>query len=743
MRSLRIALYIVIILAGVLLSIDTWFRHQDPHLSIQITAVPPATTDEYVLPFDAHISLTTRPEETFTFPVAVGETGPAESLFAGPKQYPFFCRSLDSGLGQTLIDNEQGYGVPVYREDPSGNMTDEVVGYSMDCGLRTRISHYYRDREEGKLLRYRLEDPPPSERIAHIARDTALIPEIYRIENGTINRFIYSIMMLADPNADRLDARYWNRKLIYYFRGGSGIGFRQGKWKLRYFDRDLRPQLQQGYAVISSTGNITSNTYNMLLAEDTARRVKLQFVGLYGEPEYPEYTVGIGGSGGGLTQYLLAQNGANVFDAAIPVYAYPDMVSQTIHLLDCDLLNSYYVFRAPDSQRFQDWTLRRDIEGLNARNGLAQRFGFLEPLNQLLEGQWPHWPQGNSECINGWFGLSTFIHNPRQGFLSSYFSDEIVRSHHWSYWEDMQALFGRDESGFARSTWDNEGVQYGLRALLRNRISVPEFLHLNRFIGSWRPQAQMKPERLWASAGKKSALWFSLWGRHNISTTKGGIAPRHQGDPIAIERAYRSGQVFIGKVDIPVLDVRHYLEEQLDMHHLSASFAARARIIDFKGHANNQVIQVAHEDFNFLDSAFEQIDLWMNNILANPELDVVEAKPASLTDACLAADGSIIASGPGVWDGAWNGKPDGACMREYPAFSNSRIVAGAPWGGSVFKCHLQSIEDAVASGVYDALPINSHIEALREIFPTGVCNYRLGDAGRPALFETTKRVAEN
>ena len=104
-------------------------------------------------------------------------------------------------------------------------------------------------------------------------------------------------------------------------------------------------QLLDGYAIISSSGNKTSYTYNMLLAEDTARRVKKQFTSLYGEPIY---TVGVGGSGGGLAQYLIAQNSTGILDGLLPLYSYPDMISQTTYALDCDLLNNYFTFRAND-----------------------------------------------------------------------------------------------------------------------------------------------------------------------------------------------------------------------------------------------------------------------------------------------------------------------------------------------------------------------------------------------------------
>lgn len=69
----------------------------------------------------------------------------------------------------------------------------------------------------------------------------------------------------------------------------------------------------------------------MLLAEDIARRVKKQFTSLYGQPFY---TLGIGGSGGVLAQYLIAQNSTGTLDGLMPFYSDPDMVSQSIFVLD-------------------------------------------------------------------------------------------------------------------------------------------------------------------------------------------------------------------------------------------------------------------------------------------------------------------------------------------------------------------------------------------------------------------------
>jgi hypothetical protein len=48
-------------------------------------------------------------------------------------------------------------------------------------------------------------------------------------------------------------------------------------------------------------------------------------------------------------------------------------------------------------------------------------------------------------------------------------------------------------------------------------------------------------------------------------------------------------------------------------------------------------------------------------------------------------------------------------------------VAGGPLRGGVYKCALQSVDDAIASGVYGSwTPPAAEVARLKEIFPTGI-----------------------
>jgi hypothetical protein len=681
----------------------------------QVLATAPQT-DNYLLPIFPHVKAVARPKETFNFPIPLGKSGPVNSLYSGPLQYPFYCMSRESRLGQPLVDNQQGYGVAVYNQD------EKVIGYSKDCSLASRID-YYRVTANDQVLPV---NPSEAQR--------ALLPDelVLRVETGTINRFIYIIIMPVGPKevGQRLAQQAWNKKLIYQFEGGSGIGFRQGRIRIaRKIEKRLE-QLKLGYSVISSSGNRTSYTYNMLLAEDTMRRVKRHFISLYGEPLY---TVGVGGSGGALAQYLIAQNAPELLDAIIPQYSYPDMITQTTYALDCDLLNNYYTFRAGSHKRWQELSQRKLIEGMNSSNQGEQKAAFLQPVNQLMAGVMPVFPEGNSECINGWFGLSSSINNPRQGFLRPFYSPEVVAQTHWSYWQDNVWLLGRDKAGFARTTWDNQGVQYGLRAFNEGHISRDEFLHLNRHIGGWKPQQQMRSETILQPFGRKIPLWLSLWGTHNISEYDNvmALAPRQQASLVAIEAAYRGGQVFLGEIKIPVIDLRHYLENELDMHHVSASFSARQRLLKRQGHSDNHLIWVADKQFNPEVKAFELLDRWLLPPDKNLPL-MGQNKPADAKDACFEGDGKVVAQGENVWDGQWNDQPPGSCSQYFPYFSNSRIEAGGGWSGNIFKCFLIPVKTAIAAGVYQDPQISEYQAELETIFPQGVCDYGLGDQGIPA-----------
>jgi len=279
------------------------------------------------------------------------EVGPGGPVFSGPQQYPFVCRTERSNLGQPLVDNHEGSGIPVYAEDDSGNKTDEVSGYCKDCNTFARVDYFYRSNADGNF--YFIEDSAtiPADIDQTTTSDGLTVDYIVRLERGTINRFIYSIAMLAPfdheakhqkkkkkkKNEIYWDTTAWNGKLIYSFEGGVAIGHDQGRLSLG--DALYDDALSMGFAVAYSTGNRTGVHYNLMLGGETAIMVKDHFVDRYGKPIY---TVSIGGSGGAIQGYVYGQNHPGLLDATITAYSYSDMVTQAIYVGDCSLLEYYF-----------------------------------------------------------------------------------------------------------------------------------------------------------------------------------------------------------------------------------------------------------------------------------------------------------------------------------------------------------------------------------------------------------------
>ena len=287
---------------------------------------------------------------------------------------------------------------------------------------------------------------------------------------------------------------------------------------------------------------------------------------------------------------------------------------------------------------------------------------------------------------------------------------------HWTHWEDVKNVYGVGPDGYALQTGDNVGVQYGLKALTDGNITPAEFLHLNATIGSWKDPGEMVQE----GAPFVPGGTFDPWSLRNQRT--GDPAPRRAGSIAAMNAAYREGLYFDGDIDIPIIDWRPYLEEVLDMHNSHQSFASRQRMLDHDGRASNQVIWFSERGGDQTLEAFRVMDEWL----------LSGRRPADAVDRCFTAAGAEIARGSGAWDGILNSRPDGVCTTRFPLHSTSRIVAGGPLRGGVYKCALQPVDRAIRRGLYGSwVPTAGERGRLDQIFPTGVCDYTKRDVGRP------------
>ena len=655
-----------------------------------------------------------RPDAELTlsnFPV----TGP---IISGPQQQPFVCKTVSQGLGLPLADNTQGIGWPL------GNGQ-----WSKDCSANRIVEFLYRTTT-GQTL------PLPAGPLpANVAQTTLLdgrtVPYVIRREKGTINRFIYTIAILAPPGnaAAAPDVSLWNGRLLYAFDGGVAIGHQQGT--IGGGSHLYDPALSKGYAVIHSTGTRTSTHYNLVLGGETAIMTKERFIEAYG---LPLYTVGLGGSGGAIQQYVYAQNHpGRIIDAAIPQYSYPDMVTQTIHVGDCELLEHFMDVTDGANPKWATWPNRTWLEGMNASATVA------EPVPRRR-------PRAARECVRGWRGLTPLALNPHFGSAGAeqaLYDPAAIAAIKWTHWDDLRNVYGVGPDGFARVPWDNVGVQYGPRRLTSGKT------HAGRV-----PEAERHRRLLEAAAGHgagglpvhRGALLdpgaaFDPWSRRNMTAV--ARRRRHAG-------AAEGGRP---RRDERGLHVRARLPRE-DRHphdRLAALPRGRAR------HAQlAPVVRVAEADAELRRRRVEPGDLVhgrasgarVRPVAARPRGDRrVDGehprepraaassgnKPAAAVDSCFATNGSLIASGDGVWDGILDSKPAGACTQVFPLHSTSRVVAGAPLEGGIFKCALQPVAAAAAKGLYAPwIPSASDVARLEQIFPQGVCDYTKPDVGRPA-----------
>ena len=195
--------------------------------------------------------------------------------------------------------------------------------------------------------------------------------------------------------------------------------------------------------------------------------------------------------------------------------------------------------------------------------------------------------------------------------------------------------------------------------------------------------------------------------------------------------------VFSGQLNRPTIDHRQYMERELDMHNVHQSFAVRQRVLEKMGNSDLLVIWFTDtmpgvpKASQSMD-AIAVMDEWMRNIQRYPRKGIRGNRPARAVDSCFDVTGKLIYAGDDAWDGILDDKPAGQCTQRFPIYATSRIVAGAPIEGGIYKCALKPVEVAVAEGVYlPWLPTSEQVEKLKQIFPEGVCDYCQPDQARP------------
>ena len=276
---------------------------------------------------------------------------------------------------------------------------------------------------------------------------------------------------------------------------------------------------------------------------------------------------------------------------------------------------------------------------------------------------------------------------------------------HWTHAEDLRNIYGVEPDGYARNTYDNVGVQYGLKALTDGNITPAEFLERERHAS-----AAGRKRATWSRRPSRSRRHHRRCRRRDRDSTRGAPgnmrlssdggatpAPRRAGDLDRDAHAYNRGLYFDGKIDIPLIDWRHYLEEELDMHNSHQSFASRQRMLDRDGNASNQVIW-------FTDARpARAVRPDARGVRGDRRVDGEHPREP---EAGRGGQQAGAGDGPLLHDRRHGDRPrrgrlgrhprqrgpTGACTQAFPLHSTSRIVAGGPLRGGVYKCALQSVD---------------------------------------------------
>jgi hypothetical protein len=575
-------------------------------------------------------------------------TGP---VFSGPQQEPFYCETTAFGLAPA----SQPY-----------------------CSAPTVVTYQYMDTS-GQF------EPlaNPAQHPADLASATVggrSVPYIVRLQTGTIDRAVYQIAVLYDgsaPSPLHQDTS-WNGELVYTFGGGCNAGYHQGNETGGVLDNLM---LSQGYAVASSTLNVLDQNCDIPLSAEAAMMVKEHFIDTYGPVRY---TIGWGGSGGSIQQYQIADAYPGILNGIIPGYSFPDVTAITDEISDCELLDHFFAGPGASFTAAQ----RQAIAGFEQYESCVSAddvFG-----NRLT-------PTGscNKEILHSDDAIPASaewnaVTNPK-GIICDPF-------------QQMANQLGiNPATGFASTTLDNTGVQYGLAALNDHQITAAQFITLNKDIGGLNDLGEPAAARMSASVKTLTA-------------------------------AYRDDLVnsaALGLPDTPAIDQRvdYDLAGYLwDAHTTQWSFATRARLEQATGSAASQVIIEDQPTTAEMNAASAYELQAMNQWLANIQADhsgrslagkVASDKPAGLADGCYLSATDRITSP--LTDPA-----TGPCAALYPVASSPRQVAGEPLAANVLKCQLRPVSFAAYKVTFTA----AQKAELRAVFPGGVCDYQLPGIGQ-------------
>ncbi len=543
------------------------------------------------------------------------------------------------------------------------------------CNQPATYAYQYKSTGGSGLQAY---DPanPPSDVATTTTDQGKTVPFIVRIETGYQDRDQYQIAILDDPSKPFepwAPQDGWNHKLLITHGASCGIERQSGSAPGVVNEAAL----SRGMAVMSTALNNAGHNCNIITQAESMIMAKERLVEQYGAIRF---TIGTGCSGGSLTQQQVANAYPGVYQGILPACSFPDSWSTGQQLVDYHLDRGY--LESPTKWApgvVWDPASMAAVEGHpNHDNAIVFDTVYWQDLGTpddscagvaADQAYRPDTKPDGVRCALADYMINVFGPRPE------------------SAWSPVEQQLGR---GFAGLPLDNVGVQYGLQALERGRITPAQFVDLNAKIGGLTIDAKPQAERFAATEPTLRHAYLSgaVNSTNNLDST--AVIDLRGPDPGAFHDAYRT-------------------------------WAIRARMEREQGHfPRNHVIWFGTTPLTggYGDDAIQAMDRWLTAVEADDSdkslaEKVAADRPADLQDKCSDLPGVEQVDVPGL------GK---VCENEtlQTRFGTPRTVAGESVATDTNKCSLKPLRQ---SDYYPVVFTPGQWAQLQAAFPTGVCDW--------------------
>jgi hypothetical protein len=609
--------------------------------------------------------------------------------------------TLSNGSGARIVLTNHHNGGPLFAGPQIQPWTCQPGALDRQCNKPVAYAYSYQSTNPAKngFQPYDPQNPPGD--VAMTTTETGVtVPFIVRVETGYEDRDQYQVAALYQPGRPWTAVRpqpQFARKLLINHGGGCGNSYVVGATPgvLSYQQQPDNPDtavyaLSRGWAVMATTLDNNGVNCDVALAAESLLMAKQRVITQYGALRF---TVGIGCSGGSLTQQWVANAYPGIYQGVLPACSFPDTWTAATEVFDYHLLDGY--FENPSAwapgvvwSPTQIASVEGSAEPVNSATSDALFYGQgLDPSyacpGTATENRYSTSNPGGVRCSSNDFGINVF--GPRAK----------------ADWGSEERALGR---AFAGLPLDNTGVQYGLAALESGQITADQFIDLNTHIGG------LDPENL------------------------GNVPDRSVADPFALRAAYRSGMINeVNNYDqTAIIDCRG--PNPALAHDAFRAFAVRARLDRaFHSHANQLIWEgpgILNADRNCQQDALVEMDTWLAAVgndrrPGSLPQKIARDKPAGLTDRCYSGTGTVLA--------------DSLCPDPIvPVYGTPRMIAGDGLTTDVNKCRLGPLNRAS----YGVSFTDAQWATLQRDFSHGVCDFsKPGVSQQPTVSWMTYQTA--